>query len=221
MSIRPARPAQSRTVVLNTRAYAWDTAWGLDPAAILEILKFIQKLAWQRSARTALAGLEVEDLVQEGVAGALKAAARYNPEAGAFITYAKFWIEAAMGEALNRPLVRTPPGAAFAQVRSLDAPGNPGEDADGPVRQDWQRDEAPGPHDLSTAEEDRVRLHRALPRLAPRDREVLARHLGLDGRDPQSLQAIALDLGLTRQRAAQLFDRARHDLRRELGQRTA
>jgi len=222
MTTRPPQPTQPRTVVLNGRAYAWAADGGLEPAAAMEILGFIRKKAWGYAGRAARAGLEVEDLAQEGVAGALKAAARFDPDGGAsYLTYAAWWIDAAMREAMNRPIIRTPEGAAFAQVHSLDAPVRGDEAADAPVRQDWQRDDQPGPHDLSAAAEDRAHVRGALPRLNPRDREVLARHLGLDGHRPRSLQAVARELGVTRQRAAQLYDRARKDLRQELAWRSA
>jgi len=214
MTTTPAKPSQPRSVTMNGHAYAWDAARGLEPAVVLEVLGFIRKKAWGYAAWGSRAGLEVDDLVQEGVAGALKAAAKFNPEAGAgFLTYSAWWIEAAMKDAMARPIIRTPEGAAYAQVHSLDAPR---EGETGCGRQDWQRDDQPGPHDLSSAAEERAQVRRALPRLAPRDREVLVRHMGLDGRAPQSLQAVARELGITRQRAGQLLDRARLDLRREL-----
>jgi RNA polymerase sigma factor (sigma-70 family) len=214
MKNAPARPAQPRSVAMNGHAYAWDATRGLDPAVTLEVMDFIRKKAWAHAAWASRTGLEVADLIQEGVAGALKAAARFDPEAGAsYLTYAAWWIEAAMKEALFRPFIRTPDGAAFARVHSLDAPVR---EEEGPAREDWQRDDQPGPLDLAAAEEARARVRRALPALQPRDREVLARHLGLDGHPPQSLLAVARSLGVTRQRAAQLLDRARQDLRREL-----
>jgi RNA polymerase primary sigma factor len=82
-------------------------------------------------------------------------------------------------------------------------------------------DDQPGPHDLSAAAEDRARVRRALPRLDPRDREVLALHLGLDGLPPRSLQSVARELGVTRQRVGQIITRARRDLRDELTRRSA
>jgi len=216
MKTTPARPAQSRQVPMRGATYAWDAIRGLDPAVVTSVLDFIRKRAWSYELRARRAGLEVDELVNEGVLGALKAAAKFNPDAGAnFLTYAAWWIEAAMKEALVRPLVHTPDGAPFAQVSSLDEPLD-GDEARGASHQDWQRDHQPGPHELSAAAEDRERVRRALPRLAPRDREVLVRHLGLDGYAPQPLKVVADGLGVTRQRAAQLLDRARHDLRQAL-----
>jgi len=209
-------------VVVNGRAYTWDAVGGLAPAAAMGVVDFTRKKAWGYASWAAKAGLEVDDLVQEGLTGALKAAAKFDPDAGAgYLTYAAWWIDAAMRQALGRPIVRTPEGTALAQVQSLDAPMGRDQEEPGPARQDWQRDDQAGPHDLCAAAEERARLRNALPRLDPRDREVLTRHLGLDGRAPQSLQAVARDLGVSRQRAAQLLDRARTGLRQELGGHSA
>ena len=221
MKTPPTKPSQPRLVVMTGQPYAWDARGGLDPAAALEVVGFVRRKAAGYSGRARLAGLDFEDLVQEGLAGALKAAARFNPEAGAsYLTYAAWWIDAAMKEALSRPLIRTPDGEAFARIDSLDAPlGADGEV--GPTRMDWQHSDQPSAHDLSAAAEDMARVRQALPKLNPRDRAVLVRHLGLGGRQAQSLQAVARDLGVTRQRAGQLLDRARLDLRGQLGGRPA
>lgn len=217
MKISPSQPTQTRFVAMNGRSYAWDAAKGLDPAVALEVEGFVRKKAWGYSSRAAMAGLEFDDLVQEGLAGALKAAGKYNPEAGAnYLTYAAWWIDAAMKDALGRQIVRTPQGEAFARVESLDAPIDAAPDGAGPTFMDWQRADQPDAHDLSTAAEDRARVWKALPKLNPRDREALVRHLGLDGRQPRSLQAVAREMGVTRQRIGQILERARVELRREL-----
>jgi RNA polymerase sigma factor (sigma-70 family) len=217
MKTPKTKPTQPRFVAMNGRAYAWDATKGLDPSVALEVEGFIRKKAWGYARRAPMAGLEFDDLVQEGWTGALKAAAKFNPEAGAnYLTYAAWWIDAAMKEALSHPIIRTPEGEAFAWVDSLDAHMGGDSEQEGPTRLDWQRDDQPSAHDLSSEAEDRARIRKALPKLEPRDRAVLVRHLGLDGREPQSLQVIAKALGITRQRAGQILDRAQKDLQQAL-----
>ena len=165
-----------------------------------------------------MAGVAYEDLVQEGMTAALKAAGKFRPDGGAnYLTYAAIWIDAAMKEVLRRPLVRTPEGEPFAQVCSLDAPQGGHGDEGAPVLLDWQRADLPDAHDLSSGAEDRARVRRALAKLNARDRAVLVRHLGLAGHSEQSLPAVARALGVTRQQAAQSLARARADLRLHLG----
>jgi RNA polymerase primary sigma factor len=199
---------------MNGRVYAWDAVEGLDPAVALEVEGFIRKKAWGYSSWARMSGLEPEDLVQEGWAGALKAAAKFNPEAGAkYLTYAAWWIDAAMKEAMNHRFIRTPEGESHAWVSSLDAPlGGEGEH-EGPTFLDWQCADQPSAQDLATAAEDRARVQAALAKLKASDREVLVRHLGLNGRQPQPLQVVAKGLGVTRQRAVQILERATQELR--------
>jgi RNA polymerase sigma factor (sigma-70 family) len=213
-------PSQPCFVAMNGRSYAWDATGGLDPSVSLEVVGFIKKKAGGYSPRAEKAGLEFEDLVQEGLAGALKAAAKYNPAIGAnYLTYAAWWIDAAMKEAMSRPIIRTPEGETFAMVDSLDAPPQEDGGQGSRTHSDWQRSDLPDAHELSTAAEDRARVRMALPKLNPRDREVLARYMGLDGRQSQTLQVVARELGVTRQRAGQILDRARAELRQHLGGR--
>ena len=221
MKTTPTKPTQPCFVPMNGKEYAWDSKGGLDPAIALEVEGFVRKKAAFYVERAKNARLEYNDLVQEGMAGALKAAGKYRPDMGAnYLTYAAPWIEAALKEALPRPLARTPDGQPLAQVWALDAPGGGGEEDDGPNLGDWQRADQPDPHHLSMAAEDRSRVQKALPKLNSRDREVLVRYAGLCGRKEQKLSEIALDMGITRQRAGQLLDRARADLRLHLGGRT-
>ena len=84
---------------------------------------------------------------------------------------------------------------------SLDQPFGTGEETElGEVLAD------PGAVDLDDELERRRRsrtVHRALEELPAREREILERHYGLEG-EPQTLQAIGRELGLTRERVRQL-----------------
>jgi RNA polymerase sigma factor (sigma-70 family) len=71
----------------------------------------------------------------------------------------------------------------------------------------------PGADELSAASEDRARVRALLPKLAPRDREVLCRFAGLKGFDPQPVNRIAKDMGVSRQRIGQILERATRELR--------
>jgi RNA polymerase primary sigma factor len=59
----------------------------------------------------------------------------------------------------------------------------------------------------------REAIERALEVLAPRDRRVLTLYFGLEGNRPMTLQEIAHELGVTRERVRQLRDRALKRLR--------
>ena len=56
-------------------------------------------------------------------------------------------------------------------------------------------------------------LAKALARLNPRMRLVLALRFGLDGQTPQTLEEVGVELGITRERVRQLESRALRELR--------
>ena len=56
-------------------------------------------------------------------------------------------------------------------------------------------------------------LAKALARLNPRMRLVIARRFGLDGQTPQTLEQVGTELGITRERVRQLETRALRELR--------
>lgn len=217
MRTRSPKPTCSRTVTMNGRDYAWEPSQGLDPQVALEVEGFIRKKAWGFSTWARAAGLEVEDLVQEGWSGALQAAAHFNPDAGAkYLTYASTWIESAMKDALSQRTVRTPKGVSWASMSSLDASlcsiGDRGEQC----LLDFQADDRPSAQELVVSMEDRTRLRAALPKLSSRERRLIVAHLGLDGGTPQTVLAVAKTLGLTHQGAVQIMEQALVRLRLEL-----
>src|SRR5437764_3176519 len=100
---------------------------------------------------------------------------------------------------------------------SLETPVGDGDSLYSDLIQDenTQRPEA------ATAEQlQSVELRQALDRLEPRLRDVLERRFGLSGRNPQTLEHIGKELGITRERVRQLETRALKELRQtapELG----
>jgi RNA polymerase primary sigma factor len=58
------------------------------------------------------------------------------------------------------------------------------------------------------------RVRDALEQLDPRERDVLRRYYGFDGHDPETLQGIGQDWGITRERVRQLRERALEKIRR-------
>jgi len=217
MKIKIPRPSNSCDVAVNGHFYHWDARAGLDPEVVTDVEGFIRKKAYKHAGMARGAGLEVEDLVQEGVRGALLAAARFNPNAGVkYLTYAAWWIEGAMREACGHQLIRTPEGEPFVFVGSLDAPiglENPG---DGLTLGDLLHDDQPSPHERTAVAEGIARLRKALPKLSHNSQVVIIRHLGLYDAPQQPLHVIAEELQVTRQRAGQILGEALRNLKLEL-----
>jgi len=224
-----SEPSTARPLAVWVRIQDQDVLWtpgeGLDPAVTATVENWVWKRARALSRVAAMAGLAVEDLVQEGRIGALRAARTYEPgHAANFLTWAVYWIRNAMMDALDgsgdinipRDLRRTfrkngqqPP------VFSLDAavPGSP-EDGASPTTWAALLPSDPEPTD-DLGQRARMALRAALETLRPQDREVLLRRFGFRG-EPETLESIAKDWGLTRQRISQIELRARLRLRAAL-----
>jgi len=93
---------------------------------------------------------------------------------------------------------------------SLETPVGDGES----LYSDLIEDETMGQPESATAERlQAVELNQALEQLEPRLRDVLERRFGLSGANPQTLEHIGKELGITRERVRQLETRALKELR--------
>jgi RNA polymerase primary sigma factor len=105
--------------------------------------------------------------------------------------------------------------ALLQPVRSLDEPTSAGEQGRTLAETlvlDRGEDEDVLPGGVES-DSRREAIARALEVLAPRDRRVLTLYFGLEGSRPMTLQEIARELGVTRERVRQLRDRALKRLR--------
>jgi len=79
--------------------------------------------------------------------------------------------------------------------------------------------DAGNPMDLTLSHEVSQLLERGLTQLRPREREVLMGRYGLAGREPETLEGLALRLHLTRERVRQIQQEAlsklKHDMQRQ------
>jgi len=93
---------------------------------------------------------------------------------------------------------------------SLETPVGDGESIYGDLIEDENADLP----EETTADQMRSReLAKALDRLNPRMRHVIALRFGLDGHTPQTLEQVGSELGITRERVRQLESRALRELR--------
>lgn len=192
----------------------WAAGVGLRPEVVLEVDGFIRKQAYARRCEAREAGIEVDDLLQEGRTGALKAAAKFKATAGTkFLTYAAPWINGAISDALQQSLIRTAKGNSHPFVVPFDQPilGKDGE-ADGTFA-DRLSDEGVDVFQDAARTEAMVRVRKTLSTLVAMDRKILIQHYGLDGQEPKGLQELAHTFGLSRQRTSQILERGLSVLR--------
>ena len=90
----------------------------------------------------------------------------------------------------------------------------PSDTDDSTFELDTLADESESSEDAMATHECSEHLHEALSELDSRERDVLLRYYGFDGQDPETLQAIGQDWGITRERVRQLRERALGKIRR-------
>ena len=183
-------------------------------------LRFVVSTARRYRGR----GVPMEDLVNEGNLGLLRAAERFDPDRGVrFVTYAAFFVRQTMLDAVARSGRTAPPlpedradrtgrRSRAAVVVSLEAPRTP-DDSGTALAELLEDPAAPGADGPGAGRERRRTLETGLAFLPGREERVLRLFFGLDGRGQRSLARIGRELGVSRERVRQLKDRALARLR--------
>jgi len=190
-----------------------------DARAEQTLVRHNLSLVMMVTSRLRRGALRLDDLVQEGNLGLLRAAAKFDPHAGTrFSTYAVWWIRAYVGRHLRaaRSTVRPRSGLVAQADLSLDLPS--GED--GTTHLELLVDDAEGAEArLLAAERDReVRL--ALPRLRKRLGELgwSILHERLLQEAPRTLAEVGASRGVSRERVRQVEARTKRSLKLALAQ---
>lgn len=190
-----------------------------DPAARQKLIQHCLAFVVAFALKQRRGSLRLDDLIQEGNLGLMRAAEKFDPHAGTrFLTYAAWWIRAYIGKYMKaaRSTVRPRSGTVAQPDASLDSPIGDDEDVHW---LDRIEDDGPGPEDTYLfAEGDReVRdaLNEARKRIGELGWDIV--HNRLQQQDsPSTLEEIGNRWGLSRERVRQVEVKTKQLLHRHL-----
>ena len=216
-------PAVTQWVMVGAQPFAWTPGAGLDPAASGAIRHWICKLANGLRYRAMAEGVSVDDLIQEGLLGAVEKAKTFDPALGAsYMTYATFGIREKMLAAIrpsdvyipSRHLPELRSNGAFPSVRSLDAPLSSDGASFGSLIPDNQGGDGSSSAHFSLL---RNEIHRALCMIPAYEASVLRRFYGI-GQPAEPPGELTRTLGCSHDSLNRTLCRGRFSLRRILAQ---
>ncbi|MFI9820477.1 RNA polymerase sigma factor RpoD/SigA [Streptomyces sp. NPDC052013] len=217
-----------------------------------------QRLVWKIAQGFQGHGLDIEDLVQHGTLGLMRAVRKFDATKGFKLsTYATWWIKQSITRAiadegttirlpayihervskvavaerklLNEGRPRTvdavayATGLTFAQVEEVRRISRPTDSLDRIIGDDTALGDLiigpsrlPEPPVVALRKELQARLRHVLGHLSERERHVLIRRTGLDGDEPDTLEDIGADFGVTRERIRQIESKAKAKFRGQL-----
>jgi len=193
-------------------------ARGGDQKARQKLVRHNLAFAVAVARRQRRGGIRLDDLIQEGSVGLMRAAERFDPDAGTlFRTYAVWWIRAYIGKYLceGRSSVRPRSGKVARPDVSLDGPE---DEEGGSALGELLENAALGPEERYLAaerdQEVRVAICKARKRLGEMGWDIV--RCRLEEAQPQTLSVIGKRWGVSRERVRQVEFRTKLVLSKQL-----
>ncbi len=161
-------------------------------------------------------GVDLEDLIQEGNIGLIKAASKFDASRNCrFSTYATPWIQGSIYRALsvNASLFHLPNNQKGVSVLPVDAPS---QDL-GPsyIELELLKEEKKDSMYHMVERKELLEIYKQiLQMLPPRERDILIGRYPLDGSNQKTMEELGSSLHITRQRTAQLKEQALRKIRK-------
>jgi RNA polymerase primary sigma factor len=177
-----------------------------DPSARDEMVRRHVPLVVMFARKQARGSLPIEELVQEGNLGLLRAIEKFDPDAGTrFSTYAVWWIRAFIWRYLKQARSSVRPKSGKAAVADLSLDSLVGEDADATYLERLEDDQLSPDARYSAAEQDaqlRGELDKARGRIGELGWDIIHSRLKQD--PPETLEQIGKRWNLSRERVRQV-----------------
>jgi RNA polymerase sigma factor (sigma-70 family) len=194
----------------------------MDQAAREELILSNQPLVFFIAKKYHIPGLPLQDLVQEGNIGLMKAVESFDASKGRFGTYAFWWVRANILKAIEKNrLVHMPSWRQGANRHGKE---------DAPLCQIVELEESvPAPTEeddglfkAASENETKQAVQGMLRELAPRERRIICLRFGLgDGGQDHTIEEIGRSVGLTPERVRQILSKALGKMRkREAAEKT-
>lgn len=153
-----------------------------------------------------------EDLINEGCLGLIKAAEKFNPEYNVkFISYAVFWIKTYMQRAIREKFTAVKfPATKYAEMKKEEWQF---VSLDKTIQKDGKEVSVVSLIEdtkMNTPEENFCKnkeysdLRNAVNSLKEKEKSVIIKRFGLDGKAPMSLSEIGAEMGYTKERIRQI-----------------
>lgn len=180
-------------------------------------LKLVAKIASEFNTNTRI---DHKDLTQEGVKGLMQAIQRCNPEKGKFSVYIGMWVRKYIRMALNKShIVSVPKWETLDESEKASCSGvsihaKANADSDTEIG-DTLHDDNLNPSEEVERDDEFDALHKAIAKLPEKVQYIVNAHNGI-GMEKRTLEEIASELGVTKQRVSQLELEAFQSIRAEL-----
>lgn len=201
---------------LATRAFSGDKE--AKNALVKANLRFVIKIANKYKGF----GLDIDDLINEGNLGLLRAAEKFDPNNGTkFTTYAVWWIR----EAIQKAIRETSTGVKFPakkftemksdewKIASLDKTIENSED-DSASLLSFQKDNKEKSPEKAFVQMQMIKeISEAVNQLKEKEQQIIKLRYGLTGKNPMSLSEIGNEMGFSKERIRQIENKALCELK--------